>query len=620
MQRSEKVLHRIDSRGRGLEIGPSYGPIAPKWAGFHVDILDHLDRDALMRKYQNAPGVDVDQIEPVDYIWNGEPYAELIGKTKCYDWIIASHLIEHTPDLIGFLNDCDSVLKDTGVLSLVIPDARYCFDHFRPLTGLSKIIDAHLNRQRIHTAGTVAEYFLNFVKRGGQLAWDAKTSGPFAFSHSPDQARGALEAFMQQHAYHDLHAWCFTPHSFRLILSDLFDLGLVPFRELAFFPTEGCEFFVTLGREGKGPAMDRQQMLERAHAERCCEAPEFGTQHSLRRSDLGLSPRLPLRYRLADRVVGTLKRGLGPLYAPLRSGLSRAGSIYQVFRRPGAIYTLIKTIKPIPILGPASGSAVRGLRRFRARCARIAILMVHLLRHPAAVTSLVIAYRYQGDRAFRDELVSQLPALRGLSAQEWFRRTRLTENQLARLRAQEWTSEAPRISIIMPVYNVRDFWLRQAISSVIAQTYPHWELICANDASPAAHVRPALDEMAARDSRVVVIHCAKNRGVSAATNIGLEAAKGDYVFFMDHDDLLEPHALQRCAEAILENRPDMIYSDQAFTAEDIDEIAFVSAVPAFSYDYYLSHPYFVHLIAAHRSGPTGRWTRRNNEHFAGCGL
>ena len=192
MQRSEKVLHRIDSRGRGLEIGPSYGPIAPKRSGFHVDILDHLDRDALMRKYQNAPWVDVDQIEPVDYIWNGEPYAELIGKTKCYDWIIASHLIEHTPDLIGFLNDCDSVLKDTGVLSLVIPDARYCFDHFRPLTGLSKIIDAHLNRQRIHTAGTFAENFLNIVTRGGQIAWDAKTSGPFAFFHSPDQARARL--------------------------------------------------------------------------------------------------------------------------------------------------------------------------------------------------------------------------------------------------------------------------------------------------------------------------------------------------------------------------------------------------------------------------------------------
>src|SRR5262249_55025860 len=161
MERNEKVLYGIDRDGRGLEIGPCYGPIAPKRAGFNVEILDHLDRDALIRKYQGRPDLDLDRIEPVDYIWNGESYAELIGKTKHYDWIIASHMIEHTPDLIGFLGDCDCILKDTGVLSLVIPDARYCFDHFRPLTGLSKIIDAHLNRQRIHTVGTVAEYFLN---------------------------------------------------------------------------------------------------------------------------------------------------------------------------------------------------------------------------------------------------------------------------------------------------------------------------------------------------------------------------------------------------------------------------------------------------------------------------
>jgi SAM-dependent methyltransferase len=266
MRRDEKILHRIDRRGRGLEIGASYNPIAPKRAGFHVDVLDHMDRDALVRKY-TGHGVDLDRIEPVDYVWNGEPYADLIGKTKYYDWIIASHVIEHTPNLIGFLNDCDRILKDTGALSLAIPDARYCFDHFRPLTGLSKIIDAHLNRHTINTPGTVAEYFLNVVSRAGRIAWDARTSGRFTFVHSLDETRSFLKEVMERGSYLDLHAWCFTPHSFRLILRDLFDLGLVPFKELAFFPTEGCEFFVTLGRAGKGPEMDRMKMLELVRAE-----------------------------------------------------------------------------------------------------------------------------------------------------------------------------------------------------------------------------------------------------------------------------------------------------------------------------------------------------------------
>ena len=65
---------------------------------------------------------------------------------------------------------------------------------------------------------------------------------------------------------------------------------------------------------------------------------------------------------------------------------------------------------------------------------------------------------------------------------------------------------------------------------------------------------------------------------------------------MDHDDFLEAHALQRFAEVILNDRPDMLYSDEAISTEDIDDILQITARSAFSYDYYLSHPYFVHMI------------------------
>jgi SAM-dependent methyltransferase len=269
MQRREKVLCRIDPEGIGLEIGPSYGPLAPKRDGYRVEILDHLDRDALIRKYKDAPNVDVGRIEPVDYVWNGEPYAELIRKSKHYDWIIASHLIEHTPDLIGFLDDCDSVLKETGVLSLVIPDARYCFDHFRPLTPLSRIIDAHLHRDKIHSPGTIAEFLLNFAFRGGRLAWDEYSDDEFTFANPIERVRDAYEKSIRDPEYIDLHAWCFTPHWFRLILSDLHQLGLTPLRELAFFPTSEFEFFVTLGRCGEGPGMDRRELIEKARMELC---------------------------------------------------------------------------------------------------------------------------------------------------------------------------------------------------------------------------------------------------------------------------------------------------------------------------------------------------------------
>ncbi len=285
----------------------------------------------------------------------------------------------------------------------------------------------------------------------------------------------------------------------------------------------------------------------------------------------------------------------------MRSGVSRALAIMQVIRTPGAIKFMIKQqIEPIPVVGPASKRAVRNLRIAKARSVKLAILMKHVLQHPAAVRHFAAAYRGQGYLGLRKELGFQVPALRppSLTGEEWFKQTRPSAAELALQEAEDWPEDAPRISIIMPVYNVVEPWLRQAIGSVLAQTYPRWELVCVNDGSRAEHIRPVLDELAESDPRVVAIHCERNRGVSAATNLGLRAVTGDYTAFMDHDDYLEPHALYAFATAILQDRPDMLYSDEAITGEDLEDIPLVTSRPVFSYDHYLGHPYFVHLIAA----------------------
>ena len=261
MNRKEKVLRHINQNGRGIEIGPSHNPIAPKKEGYQVHIIDHMSREELIAKYKDHH-VNLENIEEVDFVWRGENYSELTGKSKYYDWIIASHVIEHVPDLIGFLNDCDAILKDDGVISLVIPDKRYCFDHYRPITGISKIIDNHFQKNKTHTPGTVAEYFLNVVSKAGVIAWDSSVTGEFNFVHSLEDALKGMKTAINENAYIDVHAWCFVPHSFRLIIHDLFCLGLIPFQEVDFFPTEGCEFYITLGRNGKGVNKSRLEMLD----------------------------------------------------------------------------------------------------------------------------------------------------------------------------------------------------------------------------------------------------------------------------------------------------------------------------------------------------------------------
>lgn len=308
MTRNNIILAHINKNGHGIEIGPSHAPIAPKKEGYRVDIIDHMSQEDLLKKYQDH-NVNLNNIEEVDYVWNGQTYAELTGKSKHYDWIIASHVIEHTPDLIDFLINCDVILKDEGVLSLVIPDKRYCFDHFRPTTGLSSIIDKHFSKNTIHSAGTVAEYFLNVATKDGELGWHAHTDGTFKLVHTLEDAYNSMQAVRENKSYIDVHAWCFVPHSFRLLIHDLYNLGLISFREVSFKPTDGYEFYVTLSRQGAGIDKTRLEMLSSIEAE-VKDENKLMTSQLLTNQQFLDQHAAQQRPSIARRIVRRLRRAL----------------------------------------------------------------------------------------------------------------------------------------------------------------------------------------------------------------------------------------------------------------------------------------------------------------------
>lgn len=121
----------------------------------------------------------------------------------------------------------------------------------------------------------------------------------------------------------------------------------------------------------------------------------------------------------------------------------------------------------------------------------------------------------------------------------------------------------PRFSVVMPVYNTPEAYLREALDSVLAQFYPDWELCIADDASTAPHVTKVLAEYKARDNRIKVVRRETNGHISAASNSALDLATGDFVALMDHDDRLPPHALYMvAAELALHPDTDILYSDE----------------------------------------------------------
>ena len=135
-------------------------------------------------------------------------------------------------------------------------------------------------------------------------------------------------------------------------------------------------------------------------------------------------------------------------------------------------------------------------------------------------------------------------------------------------RARE-LADGPLISVLLPVYQTPEQWLRRCLDSVLAQAYGNWELCVVDDASPSPRVLEILEEYARSDSRIRVKRRQENGHISRASNTALEMARGAFVALLDHDDELRPHALLEMAAAIGKNPGvRLLYSDEDKIDED----------------------------------------------------
>ena len=258
--RKALLVPYLDLREKGLEIGASINPTFPKSENYPVKILDHAPREELRLKYGSELA---DRIEEVDYIWTGEPYQDLVQGEK-FAWILAAHVLEHVPDLIGFINDCASILKENGVLALVVPDKRFCFDYFRPQAALSAVIEANASQSKHPGIGSYVEYHAYFAEKCGKPVWEPGCTREPGFTAKLDPS--ILKDY-EKGKYNDVHVWAFTPASCRLVLEDLNRLELIKLREQAFIPTVGHEFYLILSFTGNGPDISRTQLARKALAE-----------------------------------------------------------------------------------------------------------------------------------------------------------------------------------------------------------------------------------------------------------------------------------------------------------------------------------------------------------------
>ena len=159
----------------------------------------------------------------------------------------------------------------------------------------------------------------------------------------------------------------------------------------------------------------------------------------------------------------------------------------------------------------------------------------------------------------------------------------------------------PRFSIVVPLYKTPEPYLKQMVRSVQCQTYKNWELCLSDGSGEGSHLPKVLEPFLLEDDRIRLIPHENSLQISENTNAAIKAAEGDYIVFMDHDDVLTPNALFECAKVVEKwEDADVIYSDEDKMTMDGNKFFQPHMKPDFNQDLLCSVNYICHLFVAKR--------------------
>lgn|GEM_PF-869553 len=247
-ERRRRLLEGLNLyEGTGLEVGPLCSPLVTKDAS-DVYYVDHLSTEGLIEKYRDDPDVPMDRIVAVDFVSEGDLTAVIPAGMR-FDWVVASHVVEHVPDLIGWLEQLHSVLAEDGELCLVVPDRRYTFDYKRSVTTLAEALATHSVVATRPTAHAVIDQEWNAARIGVKRAW----RGGIKLAELPEPVSPTAAMELGRTAeidgvYRDVHVSVFTPKSFARLLGQMASHGLLSFGCARFVdtPRDELEFYVRL--------------------------------------------------------------------------------------------------------------------------------------------------------------------------------------------------------------------------------------------------------------------------------------------------------------------------------------------------------------------------------------
>lgn len=239
----EHLVKWIATESSVLEIGPFCNPLL---TGDNIRYFDVLDQSGLKNR-ASAFGYPQQSTPHIDYV---SPNGDLSIVTEIFSAVTSSHCLEHQPDLIRHLQRVGSILHPNGHYYLIIPDKRYCFDHFLPCSMVSDVIEAYVDERKVHSASSVIEHCALITHNDCARHWRGDHSDPSNEGDILKGIRDAMNLFADSSGkYIDVHAWQFTPLSFDKMMKLLFGIGLIPLAvERVYSTANGRNEFVAVLR------------------------------------------------------------------------------------------------------------------------------------------------------------------------------------------------------------------------------------------------------------------------------------------------------------------------------------------------------------------------------------
>ena len=248
----------------GLEIGASHNPLCPKKDGWNVKTLDYASTEDLIKISSTNENVDTNKIEEVDFVLKDGDMLNTILNSGDYkfDYIISSHVIEHSTCFISYLRMLEKLLINDGIGILAIPNKLCCFAAYKPLTNTADVIYNFENEAKKHSSHKIRQMLLCNITNNKVDGWASyQDLRNYEFLHSLNDNDDKLQKLISKNkdSYVDIHEWYFIPSSFELIMFELYALELTSMKISKLVKGNG-EFFVFMSRSENNLGIVKQDI------------------------------------------------------------------------------------------------------------------------------------------------------------------------------------------------------------------------------------------------------------------------------------------------------------------------------------------------------------------------